>query len=439
VTSALRPSAAPEALAADLAGRRLLERCGAALERRLDPSSRAPVCVGFSGGSDSLALLLAARAWAQQAGRPVLALTVDHGLQPPSAAWTQDAGRTARRLGVGFRALVWQGSKPQTGLPAAARRARHALLAQAAREAGARVLLLGHTGDDLIEAERMREAGLSVGSPREWAPSPVWPEGRDIFLLRPLLEQRRADLRQILAEHRFSWIEDPANEDLRFARARARIHLPSPLEGEGSREGGYGAAPLPRPLPLEGEGEFRASRDLFADPGLLGIACVCAGGAERPPRRARTERLAGRIASGEAFTATLAGARIEVADNVLISRDPGRVRQVMALAPGQEAVWDGRFLARSDRACVVRPLSGAMSRLPARERAALRAIPATARPGLPLFQSGETVTCPILAQSAWASVRSLVGGRLAGACGRFAREIDLGSALDGDWTSGALS
>ncbi|HVY33064.1 MAG TPA: tRNA lysidine(34) synthetase TilS, partial [Caulobacteraceae bacterium] len=166
-----------------------------AFDRRLDRQSRAPLAVAFSGGGDSLALLILARAWAQGAGRPVLALTVDHGLQAQSADWTRRAAETAERLGVGFRALKWEGEKPAAGVPAAAREARHGLIAEAARRAGAEVILVGHTLDDQLENALMRAAGQRLGALREWSPSPVWPQGRGLFQFRPLLAQRRADLR----------------------------------------------------------------------------------------------------------------------------------------------------------------------------------------------------------------------------------------------------
>ena len=72
----------------DLAGAAILARAGDVFARRLDPGSAAPLAVGFSGGGDSLALLLAARTWARANGRPLLALTVDHGLNSQSAART---------------------------------------------------------------------------------------------------------------------------------------------------------------------------------------------------------------------------------------------------------------------------------------------------------------------------------------------------------------
>src|SRR5207247_1209422 len=81
-------------------------------------------------------------------------------------------------LGADFQALRWDGDKPVTGLAAAARTARHRMLADAARRAGARAILMGHTGSDVLEAEAMRAAGSTTPDPKEWAPSPAWPEGR---------------------------------------------------------------------------------------------------------------------------------------------------------------------------------------------------------------------------------------------------------------------
>src|SRR5262249_33436515 len=51
------------------------------LDRRLLPESPRPVAVAFSGGGDSLALVLIADGWAREAGRKLVILTVDHGLQ----------------------------------------------------------------------------------------------------------------------------------------------------------------------------------------------------------------------------------------------------------------------------------------------------------------------------------------------------------------------
>jgi tRNA(Ile)-lysidine synthase len=448
--SALQPSARPEAPSPGLI---LSALAGAVMESRLERGAPSPVCVGFSGGSDSLALLHMARAWAQDAGRKVLALTVDHGLQPQSAGWTARCERTARALGVGFRALRWSVEKPRSGLPAAARRARHALLAEAAREAGAQVILLGHTADDLAEAALMREAGSSVGSPAEWAPSPVWPEGRGIFLLRPLLGQRRAGLRAILADAGLDWIEDPANEDPRYARTRARGALAHHQGHQGHQVPVNPEGPLPLRLGDLGDlGGLNATADAFgvirlprtAPARLVGMACVCAGGGERAPRGERLVRLMARIASGAAFTATLAGARIVAGQELLICREPGELRRrpspPLRLEPGTPAVWDGRFLIETGPPGVsVGALQGFASRLPKAEQRALKAVPAAARAGLPLCHVGKTVTCPILAEGSSASAHALTGERLTGACGRIAREGGLSPGADSERRTGALS
>ncbi|HQN50642.1 MAG TPA: tRNA lysidine(34) synthetase TilS, partial [Phenylobacterium sp.] len=190
--------------------RGLKEAVHARLDARLNPDSRAPLAVALSGGSDSLALTMMAAAWAERHHRRLLVLTVDHGLRPESAGWTALCAGHARRLGADFQALCWRGDKPLTGLPAAARAARHALLADAARQAGASVILMGHTADDLAESAAMRAAGATTPDAREWSPSPVWPQGRGVFLLRPLLDQGRAVLRAWLAAQGETWIEDPA-------------------------------------------------------------------------------------------------------------------------------------------------------------------------------------------------------------------------------------
>ena len=110
--------------------------------------------------------------WARGNGRRLLTLTVDHGLNPDSAGWTVFAERAAREAGADWRGLHWTGPKPVTGLPAAARMARHRLIADAARAAGARVVLFAHTADDIAEGEVMRAEGSTLGRLRDWSPSP---------------------------------------------------------------------------------------------------------------------------------------------------------------------------------------------------------------------------------------------------------------------------
>lgn len=331
-----------------------LERVvGEGLERRLLSDSPHPIAVALSGGGDSLALLLIAAAWAQLIGRRLIVLTVDHQLRPQSADWTDACATTAHRLGLPFRALAWIGDKPATGLPAAARAARHSLLAKAAREAGARVILMGHTADDTLEAALMRAQGSSTPDPREWSPSPAWPEGRSVFLLRPMLGVRRADLRNWLRARGERWIDDPANDDEAYARPRARQviargSLPSATLPSAS------AKALALAIRPDAGGGFEIDRPELrnATPEALrrfvSAACLCAAGTRRPPARDRVERLVARLTATDPFVATLAGARIEAdATHVYFLREAGEVARgglaPLNLLAGETGVWDGRF------------------------------------------------------------------------------------------------
>ena len=447
-----------------------------ALDRRLHAKSPAPVAVALSGGGDSLALLRVARAWTGSVQRPLLALTVDHGLHPESAAWTQAAGRAARELDTPWRALAWTGAKPTAGLPAAARCARHAMLAEATSAAGACVLLLGHTADDVAESELIRAETPTHGRLAEWSPSPAWPEGRGVFLLRPLLTLRRADLQAWLRSEGVSWLDDPANVDLRFARSRARASLaqgagdlPAPLShtppsssslsqasdlppaGRWRAAGVLGEGrPASRDDPGDDEGREGAAEAL-ATHGVLDLALTTLLGAERPvdvlakallcvsgrsraPAGGALARLLARLSDARPCPATLAGARLRSNGHRLrLTRELGRSPpRAVPLTPGVVQVFDGRFEVVAHAAgWHVAPLAGHAAGLPKDEREALRSAPAEARPSLPvLIGPGGETRLPKPLGAGPAHMRCRVGERLAAAWGWVSCEWELQQARE---------
>jgi tRNA(Ile)-lysidine synthase len=402
----------------------------AVLDHRLNAGTTAPVAVAVSGGGDSVALALIAADWARQRGRSLLILTVDHGLNPASPGWTVQCARLAKRLGARFQALAWIGEKPGAGLPAAARSARHRLLAEAARASGARVILMGHTADDLAEAAAMRAAGSTTPDPHEWAASPVWPEGRGLFVLRPMLDLRRQALRGWLAERNEAWIEDPANDNPRFARSRARVALRGAGPSQAARATPSGLAGLARQA-RESPGlvlRRQALRDAAFETALAltGAACLCAAGTSRPPRRDRLDRLTEALRGGAPLVATLGGARIEAdAGAIRWLREAGEIARSgsvdLTLQPGETGVWDGRFEIAATRPLVVRALAGHAARLSPAARAAVATWPAAARGGLPAIV-GDNVACPVVEAVDGVSLRSLALERLRAACGVIERE-----------------
>ncbi len=402
--------------------------------------------VAVSGGGDSVALLYALAEWKQ---RPIEAFCVDHGLNSLSAQWTQSVADHAACVGAGFTALHWQGEKPSSGLAAAARLARHRLLAEAARGKGVSVLCLAHTADDIAEAEAMRAQGSNVSAPKVWSPSPVWPEGRNVFLYRPFLDVRREVLRDYLRGIGVGWIEDPANENPHSLRARARKALHGQV--------GEGVAPYDEPivtpnqiLALLHEPEsfgllgiiaFKAS--IFealpweAALKLLAIAAVCAGGGDKLPKHDKVAVLSEKLLTKQAMT--FCGARLRrEGDLITVSRetgDIGRNRSGTITVNGlDEVVWDGRFAICLPETGEVVASSDVRSELNDSDKAWLLTLPEALRGNQPVFVSSAQkdnqnkclLTNPALRQSTYSDIRTtcLVLPRFWAAAGLITKESD---------------
>lgn len=387
-----------------------------------------------------MALLDLVARWAGRNGRQLLAITVDHGLNVDSPRWNALCEAAARSVGADWRLCHWQGDKPGTGLPAAARASRHALIANAAHDAGARVVLFAHTADDIAEADWMRSQGSTLGRLREWAPSPAWPEGRGLMVLRPLLEERRETLRRLLEAKGAFWIEDPANTDDRFARSRARKALApdsmsddaepvGPAPGPGRTIGAHSPRHRVRPLPL-GAG-FMIERS--TDAARLAATLLCASGTRTPPRRDRLEALLDRIRSNDACVATLAGAQVMGrGEAIIIGREAGRrVLPEMAVSPDRPMIWDDRFqITVSTTGYSVAPALGRLKTLSKKETQVLQTVPASLRPTLPVLIRDDG-SAPVLA---WrhATVTALGPRRLSLALGETTQECHLHATIHGE-------
>ncbi|MFT4091702.1 MAG: tRNA lysidine(34) synthetase TilS [Asticcacaulis sp.] len=366
----------------------------------LDTPSQRPLGVMVSGGGDSLALLHFLWAWGQ---RPLEVFCVDHGLNPQSAVWTQKVADICGELGVGFTALKWAGEKPAQGIQAAARQARHSLINEAARTKNIQILCLGHNADDGREAALMRDMGSSVGSPKPWGPSPLWPEGRGLFYLRPLIGICRARLRQWLDHAGIGYVDDPANDNPTYLRARARKALQSdtahaddmPVPASNRAE----KYVLPDYDPLSSSLRFDRQALLEMDTELsrrwLACALVSAGGGNRLPRNDSLSAVHEAIRRGDAVDSCLSGARVWLHEwRVTVGRNSGEFARTpmppVALRAGETIVWDGRFEITADKMDgEILPLKGLMSQLSAQDVQSLKALPPALRPSVPVWRSGE--------------------------------------------------
>ena len=343
-------------------------------------------------------------------------MIVDHGLRPGAAAEARQVGEWLRAHRIAHRILTWDDPKPATGIQAAAREARYALLTGWCRIEGVLHLLLAHHLEDQAETVALREARHS--GPDGLAGMAAVRELAGLRLLRPLLPVPKARLRATLAAMGQPWLEDPSNSVPAFARSRLRLAgldstrlaaLATVHARERAARDARTAAWLASHARIDLAGfATLAAGPLAAAPleirrRALQQILISVGGNRYPPRQARLVRLLEQIQGGLSSGRTLAGCRIlPWRGGLLICREPGAIHEVTPLLAGAPVLWDHRFrleIAGDVAALVVRALgrTGVRGLSPAAALATGRSLPAPVRPGLPsVWRGGELVAVPHL-------------------------------------------
>lgn len=176
------------------------------------------LCVGLSGGLDSVVLLSVLQVLAPAFHFQLSAIHVNHQLQSEAGHWEAFCLEYCRRLGV--PCAVARVSVARSGgdsLEAEARVQRYAAYGRQSAD----VIVLAHHQDDQAETvliQLLRGAGLQGLS--------AMPESRALEglstqrprLLRPLLPVSRAMLRDYALAYGLSWVEDPSNQETRHVR-----------------------------------------------------------------------------------------------------------------------------------------------------------------------------------------------------------------------------
>ncbi|WP_258045540.1 tRNA lysidine(34) synthetase TilS [Mesorhizobium sp. NBSH29] len=330
--------------------------------RSIDLTGRSALVAAVSGGSDSVALLMLARAWLKTAAPEVrlIAVTVDHGLRPGSAHEAQTVRELCARHGIVHQVQHWHGDKPSTGIAAAARDARYGLLAQSARTAGTDIVLAGHTLDDQVETISMRGTRGDGRGLAGMASATLYDQ--TVWIVRPLLQVRRTALRSWLTEAGIGWVDDPTNSDVRYERPRMRLALnesaaPIPVEAAQRARISLGKraawlishhAQQVAPGLICLEPDFLSHSDADAGTYALRIMLAAVGGVEHLPEEARSGALHHKLRTGAA-RATLSRCVVERRrGGVFLRRE---LRGLPAAAPVVHgAVWDGRFIVDANHA-----------------------------------------------------------------------------------------
>ena len=314
--------------------------------------------LAVSGGGDSVALMHLFLDWAKQKCSPLPhVLIVDHDLRAYAHAEATKVAASARKLGLKAHVLRWTGRKPRSNIEEAARTARYRLLGAWCEAHGVTNLFVAHTADDQAETFLLRlgrGSGVDgLSGMRACAPLPLAEFGA-VQLIRPLLDISRVELRAYLVALGASWIEDPMNEEERFARVKIRKALPA-LDAAGlpvaritqaaghlarAREALDATAQdfLTRHARLERSRALLDGARLAEVPREIALRALVSilrsvGGAVYRPRFERSEALLDAVLGGSFAARTLGGCRIGRAPKaqaafgpatLLITREAGR-------------------------------------------------------------------------------------------------------------------
>ncbi len=209
----------------------LPQRVKEMIERRRMAAAGDRVGVAVSGGADSVALARLLHGLQDELGIRLAVLHFQHGLRGAESAGDEEfTAELAGRLGVEFfRAegdVAGWAEREGVNLEEAGRRLRTEFFERMVREGRVTRVATAHTADDQAEtvlAHLLRGSGLA-------GLAGIHPVAG--MVVRPLLEVRRAELREWLTAMGQAWREDSTNADTARLRARVRAELLPLVERE---------------------------------------------------------------------------------------------------------------------------------------------------------------------------------------------------------------
>ena len=182
------------------------------------------LCIGVSGGSDSLALVLMADEELTPLGYKIIALTVNHGLRPSAQQEADYVASVMAQHNIEHHILYWNGEKPLTGIEEAARIARYELIGNWCKKNQVNFLMTAHHLYDQAETFFMR---IERGSGLDGLCGMKDIFKRDGFtIIRPLLNTNPQTMKDYLNSKNIKWIEDESNFCSELLRVKITQFLP---------------------------------------------------------------------------------------------------------------------------------------------------------------------------------------------------------------------
>ena len=176
--------------------------------------------VAVSGGSDSLALAFLAKIYSIKKKLAAKFIIVDHKLRSGSNKEAKKVQKILKSHSINSKVLTWFGKKPNKNIQSIARKKRYQLLFSRSDKFKINNILLGHHENDLFEnffIRMLRGSGLKglISLDKKTVIN-----GKN--LLRPLINEKKEDLRFIAKKVFNFYINDPSNKDEKYLRIQVR-------------------------------------------------------------------------------------------------------------------------------------------------------------------------------------------------------------------------
>jgi tRNA(Ile)-lysidine synthase len=192
--------------------------------QKLEENSK--VCIGVSGGADSMALAIVAKLEAADFNLDLVAVIIDHNLQENSAEVATSTKKKLESIGYSDIFVGKANVLVTDGVEASARRARYLVFQQALETYGSKVFLLGHTKNDQAEGVLL---GLARGSGTKSLSGMAEISGP---FIRPFLNVDRSTTQAACDESGIEYWSDPHNLNTEFTRVRIRENILPLIEKE---------------------------------------------------------------------------------------------------------------------------------------------------------------------------------------------------------------
>ncbi len=176
----------------------------------------------ISGGPDSMALAFFLKCYEIEQGKKVHFYHIDHGLRDSSKSESNKIKQKLKFFQINLKVIRWYKNKTKHGnLQSNARSNRYRLLFKQMEIDKSKLILTGHTRNDLIENFFIRIfRGSGLGGFVSFNELNNNINGKIIF--RPFLDTKKTELEYISKKVFGSYIEDPSNKNQIFRRTKVR-------------------------------------------------------------------------------------------------------------------------------------------------------------------------------------------------------------------------